>query len=113
MQAEINKSLEAIYEPKAWGAMLSMPGDAMATITGKERWTLSKDERETLGITGSATARALAITNPKGLAILMLASALFSAYVPRATAEMREYLDARRKEKEEAKRKASAPASGA
>jgi hypothetical protein len=77
-----------------------MPGDAMAAITGRERWELSKEERKTLGVTGSAVARSMMITNPKGLAIFMLASALFSAYVPRAVEDLRELAAKRRAEKQ-------------
>jgi hypothetical protein len=90
LAAEIAKQLEACYDPKAWAALLASPGDAMAMLTGKERWKLSSDERATLGSTGSAAARTLLIQNPRTLAFLMVGSALFSAYVPRILEEVKD-----------------------
>jgi len=100
IQAEIEKQLEGCYDPKAWGALLALPADAALTYTGREYWKISKDERETLGVTGSAAARTLMVTDPRGLAFLMVASALFSTYVPRAIQEMK-HQRAQREQKNE------------
>jgi hypothetical protein len=72
-----------------------MPGDVAVAITGRDYWQISKEERKTLGVTGSAAARTMMITNPRALAFTMLASALFSAYVPRATQALKEMRDAK------------------
>jgi hypothetical protein len=80
--------LEQCYDPKAWAALLALPGDAAHVYTGREYWKIGKEERETLGATGSAAARTLMVTDPRGLAFLMVASALFSVYVPRGIKEL-------------------------
>jgi hypothetical protein len=96
---EIARQLEQCYDPKVWGALLSAPGDLMLVVSGREHWKLSNEERATLGACGSAAARTLMITNPRALAFLMLGSALFSAYVPRAIVELRA-LQSEKKQKE-------------
>lgn len=100
---EIAKQLEACYDPKVWGALLAAPGDVMLVYTGRELWKLSNEERATLGATGSAAARTLMIQNPRALAFLMLGSALFSAYVPRAIMEIRALRKEQAKEAKEGK----------
>lgn len=90
LRAELSKQMEALYDSKAWGALLSMPADTALAITGKDRWKISGDERATLGACGGVAARFMAFENPKTLAFLMLGSALFSVYVPRCTAELKE-----------------------
>lgn len=82
--------LDALHDPKAWEALLCLPADAALTLTGKDRWNLKERERETLGVTGSAAARTMMITNPRALAFFMLGSAVFAVYVPRAIAELKE-----------------------
>jgi len=89
IDAEIARQLESCYDPKAWGALLSLPADAALSVTGRENWKLSSDERDTMGAAGSAAARTMMFTNPRSLAFLMLASALFSVYVPRAIQELK------------------------
>lgn len=91
VNAAIASQLDALHDPEAWGALLALPGDAIHAVTGKERWEVRKDERRTLGVTGSAFARTLMITNPRALAAMMLAAALFSCYGTRALAELKEY----------------------
>jgi hypothetical protein len=94
LQAQIDgaiaSQLDALHDPESWGALLALPGDAIQAITGRERWEIRKDERRTLGLTGSAFARTLMITNPRALAAMMLAAALFSVYGVRAIAEVKE-----------------------
>lgn len=103
LQAKIDSAiaaqLDALHDPEAWGALLAMPGDAMVAVTGRELWEISKDEKKTLGITGSAFARTMMITNPRALAGLMLASALFSAYGMRAIKELRQIAEKKKAEK--------------
>jgi hypothetical protein len=89
LQNEIQKQIEGALDPRAWSALLALPADTALAITGREHWKISKDERETLGATGSAMARTLMIQNPKTLCAIMLSSALFSAYVPRAMEELK------------------------
>jgi hypothetical protein len=103
VQAELARQLEALHDPKQWAALLCMPADAAKVWTGHERWKLAQEERDTLGLTGSACARTMMITNPRGLAMLMLTSALFSAYVPRALSQLKEMAE-KKKEKEKEKK---------
>lgn len=88
VDAEIIRQLDAVHDPRAWGALLSSPADVALTITGRDYWKMSDRERDTLGATGSAAARTLMITNPKALAFLMVSAALFAAYMPRLTQEL-------------------------
>lgn len=88
VRSEIERQLEQCYDPKAWGALLGLPADAAHALTARDHWKLSRDERDTLGATGSAAARTMMITNPRGLAFLMLGSALISIYLPRAMREI-------------------------
>lgn len=90
VDAAIRAQLEGLYAPEAWSALLAMPADAAQVWTGKKHWELSPEERKTLGVTGSAAARTMMITNPKSLAFFMLGSALLSAYLPRAVRELRD-----------------------
>ena len=96
LNEEIARQLDAVHDPKAWGALLAAPADVAVTLTGRDYWEVSKDERETLGATGAMAARTMMITNPKGLAFLMLSAAMFSVYMPRLTKELAH----QRKEKE-------------
>lgn len=100
IQAEIQKQLEQCYDPKAWGALLALPADAALALTARENWKISKDERDTLGAAGSAAARTMMLTNPRTLAFLMLASALFSVYVPRSIQEFHHQAEKRKNDAE-------------
>lgn len=107
LQAEIiAQNLEGVYDERAWGALLSLPGDGAHTFTGREFWKIGSEERKTLGATGSAAARALMITDPRGLAFLMVASSMLAVYVPRAVQELRHQREEREK-RERAKTNAS------
>jgi methionyl-tRNA synthetase len=108
IQAEIAKQLEACYEPSAWSALLALPADAALALTAREYWKISRDERQTLGAAGSAAARTLMITNPRALAFLMLGSALFSIYVPRAIQEVHHYQEKRKNDAEKSAHKQGA-----
>lgn len=79
--------------------MLCMPADGMLALTGKERWDFSKKERSTIGLSGSALARTMMITNPRALAAFMFVSVMASAYVPRGLAELKEIAAKRKGEK--------------
>lgn len=95
LQAQIDSAvvsqLDALHDPEAWGALLALPGDAAHAITGRDRWEIKKEERRTLGVTGSAFARTLMITNPRALAAMMLAASMFAVYGTRALAELKDY----------------------
>ncbi len=88
-QRIIAAQLEYCYDPKAWGALLSLPSALMLAKTGHKHWNLIQDEKETLGACGSVSARFLMISNPAALAALMLGSALFAVYVPRTIEELK------------------------
>lgn len=92
VDSAIIAQLDALHDPKAWGALLSLPADAALAFTKKEFWKLSEEERATLGASGSAAARTMMITNPRALAFTMAAAAIVGAYMPRLikqAAEMR------------------------
>lgn len=89
LSAEIQRQLEQCYDPKAWGALLAAPCAVMETLTGGKHWDISKDEEATLGAAGSTAARFMAVNNPRAMAMMMLASALFAVYVPRITIELK------------------------
>lgn len=89
LAAEIHKQMEACYDPRAWAALLTLPGEVALAVTGHKHWKIEDEERETLGATGSAFARTLMLTNPRALAGLMLGSALFAVFVPRALEEIK------------------------
>lgn len=98
--------MEACYDPKAWGSLLRLPADVALTLTGHKHWEVNKDETQTLGACGSVAARFLMIQSPKTLAFLMVSSALFSVYVPRAIEEMKLR---REKKKDDKQDKGSSP----
>lgn len=102
IEAQIGEQLEALHDPKCWGALLACPGDVGLALTGRQYWDISKEERATLGATGSAFARTMMITNPRALACLMLSGALFAVFVPRIMKEaehQRGVREAKEKEK--------------
>lgn len=109
IEAEIGAQLEALHDPRAWGALLACPADVAVTLTGRKYWEVSGEERATLGACGSAVARTLMITNPKALAFLMLSGALFAVYGTRVMKEA-EYQREQRKLKEKEKPDAGKPA---
>lgn len=106
LQAKIDGAiaaqLDALHDPKAWGALLALPGDVGRVITGNERWKIDDAERAALGASGSAAARTMMITNPKALAFSMLAASLISVYLPRAVAQIKEMADKKAEKKPDA-----------
>ena len=106
IQDEVNRAviaqLDQLHEPRAWSALLSLPGDCALALTGKDRWKISDDERATLGATGSALARTMMITNPKALAIAMFAGAMMSVYGMRFIGEMEDWRKKKEQEKKDA-----------
>jgi len=80
--------LDALAAPEIWESLLALPGDVAATMTAHDHWTVSKDERKTLGLTGAAVARTMMIQDPRSLAIILLASSLVSVYGTRFAKEI-------------------------
>lgn len=99
VRAALIQQIDALHDPRAWGALVAFPGDVMQTITGKERWKISDKERETLGATSAAAARTFMITNPRALACTMAAFALITVYMPRIIEEIKERNAAQKKPK--------------
>lgn len=106
INAEIASQLEAVHDPKAWGALLSAPADVALTLTGRDYWETKDRERDTLGSCGATAARVMMITNPKSLALLMLASGMFAVYMPRLIKEMKFQREEMERAKALAKQKA-------
>lgn len=99
IDAKIEEQLEAVHDEKAWGALLGLPATVARALTANDRWKLEKEERDTLGATGSAFSRTMMVTNPRTLAAFMLGSALLTVYMPRAIAQLEE-MTAKKKEAE-------------
>ena len=99
--ALVAEQLRSLHSPKLWAAMLAMPANAAQALTGKDRWKLSDDEKETLGLSGSALAETLMITNPRALAMLMFASVMMASYGPRIIGEAKDYAAKRATAKKE------------
>lgn len=99
INAQIASQLEALHAPELWQTMLCLPADTMHAFTGKERWEISSPERKTMGLSGSALARTMMITNPRALAAFMFISVMSTAYIPRLIGELKD-IAAKRKEKE-------------
>lgn len=109
LRAEVNavvaRQLDALHDPKAWGALLGAPADVAVALTGRDYWQLTEKERDTLGASGSAAARVMMITNPRSLAFAMLGAAITMVYLPRVIKEARH----QRKEQQEQKKKTPEP----
>lgn len=84
------KMLEDLFNPKVWKSAVGAPGDAMVMATGKEYWKISEDEKETLAITGAATARAFAVTDPRWLALSLFGFSILTVYGSRALKHLQE-----------------------
>jgi hypothetical protein len=77
-------TFEKLYEPEVWEGVVCAPADTMLAVSGRKLWNMSGQERKTLSITASVTARCFAVENPKWLALAMLAITIAQIYGVRA-----------------------------
>lgn len=94
-------NFEKLYEPEVWEGVVCAPADTMLAISGRKLWNISGQERKTLSVTASVTARCFAVENPKWLALIMLSITLAQIYGVRAAMHMAEV----RKEEQDAKKR--------
>lgn len=89
---------EKLYTPELWSKVLSSPGDAALALTGDKTWEISKEERDTLGATGSIAAQCFAVSDPRYLAACLALIAIIDVYGIRLA---KTYADKKAKEKAE------------
>lgn len=99
-------AFERLYQPEVWEGVVCAPADTMAAISGRKLWEISPQERKTLSVTASMTARCFAVENPKWLALTMLSITLAQIYGTRAVMHLNEV------KKEEAAKKQATRAAG-
>lgn len=83
-------TFEKLYEPEVWEGVVCAPADTMLAISGRRLWNISPQERRTLSVTASVTARCFAVENPKWLALIMLSITLVQIYGTRAAMHLAE-----------------------
>lgn len=77
-------TFEKLYEPEVWEGVVCAPADTMLALTGRVLWQISPQERKTLSVTASTTARCFSVENPKWLALVMLSITIAQIYGSRA-----------------------------
>lgn len=83
-------TFERLYEPEIWEGVVCAPADTMLAVSGRKLWNMSGQERKTLSVTASVTARCFAVENPKWLALAMLAITIAQIYGVRIAMHMAE-----------------------
>jgi hypothetical protein len=83
-------TFERLYEPEVWEGVVCAPADTMLAVSGRKLWNMSGQERKTLSVTASVTARCFAVENPKWLALAMLAITIGQIYGVRIAMHMAE-----------------------
>lgn len=89
-----------LYSPEIWGKVAAAPADAICFATGDKTWEVTKEEKETLGITGSVAAQCFAVTDPRWLAASLFLLTIVEVYATRAAIYYR-----KKKEEKDAKSK--------
>lgn len=83
-QAEMNRALEALYDPKHWVGIVRAPADLMLALSGDDLWNLPKPEIDTLAAQSSLAARYFMATDPKWVALTLFAFSVATTYGTRA-----------------------------
>jgi len=79
-QQELQAQFDRLYAPETWEGLVGAPAAVALAITGDEVWKVPKDEIRTLAIQASVTARCFAVSDPKYLALTMLAIGIATTY---------------------------------
>ena len=83
-------AFERLYQPEVWEGVVCAPADTMCALSGRKLWEISPQERKTLSVTASMTARCFAVENPKWLALIMLSITLAQIFGTRAVMHLNE-----------------------
>lgn len=87
---EISRELEKLYSPDNFRGIVKAPADIMALATGSKVWELQKDEIDTLSVNASLTAKYFLVTDPKWVALTMLAISVTTIYGGRVAMHLAE-----------------------
>ena len=79
-QAELQAQFDRLYDPVVWEGIVAAPANIALAFTGSKIWDIPKDEIKTLSIQASVTARCFAVSDPKYLALTMLAISVITIY---------------------------------
>lgn len=100
-EAQMAQAFEELYNPAVWENVMCGPADTMLAFSGKQLWSVSEKERQSLAITGAMTAKCFAVDNPKWLALSLLAIHAIQIYGSRITLHI---LERQKEEREAAER---------
>ena len=79
-QRELQQQFDRLYDPEIWEGIVAAPANVALAITGDEIWNLPEKEVKILSVQASVTARCFAVSDPKWLALSMLAVGLATTY---------------------------------
>jgi len=79
-QAELQAQFDRLYDPAVWEGVVAAPANIALAVTGNKIWDIPEKEVRTLSIQASVTARCFAVSDPKYLALTMLAISLITVY---------------------------------
>lgn len=92
-----------LYSPEVWGRILAGPATALAFTTGNKVWEVSPEEKNALGVSGSIAAQCFAVSDPKWLAVAIVAMTALEVYGVRTGIYLAEL---KRQREEKAKKQA-------
>jgi len=78
--AEMQAQFDRLYDPVVWEGLCAAPANIALAITGSKVWDIPKDEIKSLSVQASVTARCFAVSDPKYLALTMLAISVITIY---------------------------------
>ncbi len=79
-QAELQAQFDRLYDPVVWEGIVAAPANIALAFTGNKVWDLPQNEVKTLSVQASVTARCFAVSDPKYLALTMLAISIITIY---------------------------------
>jgi hypothetical protein len=95
-QAELQAQFDRLYDPVVWEGIVAAPANIALAFTGAKIWDIPKEEIKTLSIQASVTARCFAVSDPKYLALTMLAISIITIYGGRTMQYYSEKADAQK-----------------
>lgn len=95
-RAELQAQFDRLYDPVVWEGIVAAPANIALAFTGSKIWDLPADEKKTLAIQASVTARCFAVADPKYLALTMLSISILTIYGGRALQYYTEKIDAKK-----------------
>lgn len=79
-QAELQAQFDRLYDPVVWEGLVAAPANIALAFTGNKIWDLPPDEIKSLAVQASVTARCFTVSDPKYLALTMLAISVITIY---------------------------------